>query len=243
MRAKRILIGIVLTIVSLLALGEPPFAVESRIMENDYGEVFAIIDINIGKTPNVDYKTISVHWQANLYQFFDYTGTGEVKAGEDKLAIFISGEDNLHCLRFRMRNSGSSEALFHTALMYSNPIASPNSPNIIAFKKEIEVKGIASNDSNHGRPYRLNIACSPNPFNASLKIDYTIPYENEIDIAIYDILGRELITLVKGVRSQGFHSIIWDSEDASGNRAPSGIYFVKFIFDEEALVKRIQLLK
>ncbi|MGK9476562.1 FlgD immunoglobulin-like domain containing protein [Melioribacter sp. OK-6-Me] len=65
----------------------------------------------------------------------------------------------------------------------------------------------------------------PNPFNPTTIITYTLPEMSEVQIKIYDILGREVRNLINEVKSAGKHSILWDGKDNSGNRVNSGTYF------------------
>jgi hypothetical protein len=60
----------------------------------------------------------------------------------------------------------------------------------------------------------------PNPFNSSTTISYDLPQQSDVVIAIYDLLGRKVETLIAGWQSAGSHSVVWDAKDAS-----SGVYF------------------
>jgi len=70
----------------------------------------------------------------------------------------------------------------------------------------------------------------PNPFNSTTTIQYEIPPNGEnlykvtsyVSITAYDILGREVATLVEGEEPPGDHSAIFDGRDLS-----SGIYFIR----------------
>lgn len=59
----------------------------------------------------------------------------------------------------------------------------------------------------------------PNPFNPTTSIAYQLPHESRVRLVIYDLLGKEVSTLVNGHRSAGYHQETWD---ASG--AASGLY-------------------
>ena len=62
----------------------------------------------------------------------------------------------------------------------------------------------------------------PNPFNPSTKIDFKIPVASHVRIKIFDILGKEINTLVDAEMERGTHSIYF-----SGEKIPSGVYFYK----------------
>ena len=69
--------------------------------------------------------------------------------------------------------------------------------------------------------FRLSPAY-PNPFNATTVISFELRDASFVSLAVYDITGREVSTLVNGFESAGVHSVIWDAEVFS-----SGIYFVR----------------
>jgi Flagellar hook capping protein len=65
----------------------------------------------------------------------------------------------------------------------------------------------------------------PNPFNPSTIISYSLPAASYISLKIYDILGREIITLVNEVKTAGAHSVQWDGKNSQGIKVGSGVYF------------------
>ena len=64
----------------------------------------------------------------------------------------------------------------------------------------------------------------PNPFNPVTSIPYTLNQPSRVELAVFTILGREAAVLDAGLKPAGFHSLVWDGRDASGNRMPSGVY-------------------
>lgn len=67
----------------------------------------------------------------------------------------------------------------------------------------------------------------PNPFNPVSTIRYDLPHGSNVSLAVYDILGREVASLIKGYKEPGYHSIQWDSRDMRGREIPSGIYIAR----------------
>lgn len=78
----------------------------------------------------------------------------------------------------------------------------------------------------------------PNPFNPSTTIKYSIPVDTQVKIAVYDMLGKEIATLVNERKDIGTYEAMWD---ASG--VPSGIYFCKIVTDQFQEVQKMTLLK
>ena len=64
----------------------------------------------------------------------------------------------------------------------------------------------------------------PNPFNSNTCIKYSLNVSEKIELAIYNLLGREVKTLVKKHQSSGEYEITWDGTDDSGKEVSSGIY-------------------
>jgi len=73
----------------------------------------------------------------------------------------------------------------------------------------------------------LSIAGYPNPFNGFVTISYELPREGEYDLVIFDILGREVRTLMNGYKSSGGGAIVWDGTDNYGGEISSGVYFAR----------------
>jgi photosystem II stability/assembly factor-like uncharacterized protein len=62
----------------------------------------------------------------------------------------------------------------------------------------------------------------PNPFNPETKIAYSLPVESDLTIRMYDLLGREVLTLFHGKETAGDHRIAWNPWSL-----PSGVYFCR----------------
>ena len=60
----------------------------------------------------------------------------------------------------------------------------------------------------------------PNPFNPSTEILYTLETSTTVSLIVYDVLGRELATLVNGRYEPGEHTVTWNAE-----HVPGGVYF------------------
>ena len=78
----------------------------------------------------------------------------------------------------------------------------------------------------------------PNPFNSSTKIKYSIPNTSLVTLKVYDILGKEIATLVNEEKPAGNYEV-----NFNGNRLSSGIYFYKIQAGGYSSMKKMVLLK
>ena len=73
--------------------------------------------------------------------------------------------------------------------------------------------------------FRLN-GPFPNPFNPSTVISYELPYDLNIEINIFNLLGRKVRSLLNETRPAGQGSTIWDGKTENGHLASGGVYFI-----------------
>ena len=73
--------------------------------------------------------------------------------------------------------------------------------------------------------FRLN-GPFPNPFNPSTVITYELPYDLNIEINIFNLLGRKVRSLLNETRPAGQGSTIWDGKTENGHLASGGVYFI-----------------
>ncbi|MFC2076351.1 FlgD immunoglobulin-like domain containing protein [candidate division KSB1 bacterium] len=69
----------------------------------------------------------------------------------------------------------------------------------------------------------------PNPFNPATTLAFRVGLESEVELAVYNIMGRKVRTLEKGTYSPGTYRIGWDGRDDRGGELPSGIYISSLI--------------
>ncbi|MBN1302099.1 MAG: T9SS type A sorting domain-containing protein, partial [Melioribacteraceae bacterium] len=78
----------------------------------------------------------------------------------------------------------------------------------------------------------------PNPFNPVTNIIYSVAEISAVDIKIYDILGRQVVTLVNEIKLPGEYSVEFD-----GSKLSSGIYYYKLNAGSFTAVKKMMLIK
>ena len=84
----------------------------------------------------------------------------------------------------------------------------------------------------------------PNPFNPSTVINFSIPEASFVSLKLYDILGREIRTLLNNNKTAGVYSVQWDGRDNSGNVVQSGTYFYRLVSGgKNSIVKKLIFMK
>jgi len=78
----------------------------------------------------------------------------------------------------------------------------------------------------------------PNPFNPSTNIDYSIPQASKVSLKIYDILGREVVSLVDEFKEAGTYTVTFDASNL-----PGGIYFYTIAAGNFMETKKMSLVK
>ena len=78
----------------------------------------------------------------------------------------------------------------------------------------------------------------PNPFNPSSIIRFSLPRYQYVTLKVFDVLGREMATLVDGELSPGEHSVVFNAKDL-----PSGVYFYRLQAGSFAQTKKLILLR
>jgi len=83
----------------------------------------------------------------------------------------------------------------------------------------------------------------PNPFNPTTKIGYTMLTDGIAEIAIYDVRGRRVRTLVHGIAAAGYKEVVWDGRNDSGGRVVSGVYLYQLRTGSVVETKKMVMLK
>ena len=83
----------------------------------------------------------------------------------------------------------------------------------------------------------------PNPFNPTTTLQYDLPEDAKVKIMIYDLMGREIKTLVNNQQTAGFKSILWDATNNLGQPVSAGMYLYRISAGDFHSVKKMILLK
>ncbi len=193
---------------------------------------FALLTPPNGSSLNVDTSSTSTYkftWRAALdfngdvltYQFQPVASAGALSdnSGKDTVKTYTSAQ-----LRTLM---GSADSV---VLRWTIRVKDPTNP-LVACLDTFAVtlkKVLVGVNEEPGIPETYQLSQNyPNPFNPSTTIRFALPTASTVILRVYDILGREVQTLVQETRQAGYHTVVWDGRDRNGNPASSGAYFFR----------------
>lgn len=83
----------------------------------------------------------------------------------------------------------------------------------------------------------------PNPFNSETTIEFTLPGQSDIQLAIYDVTGFQVAKLYEGRHAAGDFRIQWDGKSNTGNPVASGQYYYSLKSGPQTVIKRMTVLR
>ena len=104
---------------------------------------------------------------------------------------------------------------------------------------------ILSNDNSfYSAPEYFSLGQNyPNPFNPQTQFHYDLPKSGNINLGIYDVLGKEVYTVLNGYQRAGKHNVLWTGINNKGLQVQSGIYFYRLTTDSEITTKKMVYTK
>ena len=83
----------------------------------------------------------------------------------------------------------------------------------------------------------------PNPFNPETQIIFQVPKSSRVHIAIYNVMGQQVILLDHGIKDPGTYQVVWTGEDSHGNPMPSGIYLCRMQSEGGVFYRKMMLIQ
>ncbi|MEO0292779.1 MAG: T9SS type A sorting domain-containing protein [candidate division WOR-3 bacterium] len=166
---------------------------------------------------SVSVASVELSWQDNSnnetafyversYDGANFTKIGETSSNETSYVDSSISPGSDYFYRVRAHNSAGNSA--------PSNIVQVTTPS-----------GIDDKEKEKGSSKFLLGQNYPNPFNSRTTINYSVATKSYVSLKIYDLLGREIATLVAGVKERGKYSVEWDGKKTSGQEVESGIYF------------------
>lgn len=73
----------------------------------------------------------------------------------------------------------------------------------------------------------LGLRAAPNPFNPATRLSFTLATDGPVEVALFDLRGQRVRTLMSGARAAGTQSVTWDGRDEAGRACASGVYLAR----------------
>jgi hypothetical protein len=83
----------------------------------------------------------------------------------------------------------------------------------------------------------------PNPFNATTNISFDLPNDGNVELSIYDLLGRKIVTLINSFLPAGSHTLTWNGRSQTGETVATGIFFYRLRAADFDETKKMTLIK
>jgi len=83
----------------------------------------------------------------------------------------------------------------------------------------------------------------PNPFNPTTRISFSLPQRSNVRLEVYDMLGKQVATLLNESREAGNWNADWNGLDRNGKHVSSGVYFYRLEAGSFSSVKKMVMLK
>ena len=149
--------------------------------------------------------------------------------------LYINYIDTLQAL-------GDSIIVYRWSILSSDSTELPSSDTYnVKFKISENTLSVRAN-SNPLNNFKL-YSNYPNPFNPSTSIQYYLPNRTEIQLTIFDHLGKEVNQLEHKSQEPGFHHINWDGRNQNGTVVSSGIYLYQITYDGTTQTGKMLLVK
>lgn len=154
--------------------------------------------------------------------------------------IFVDASNSTHFDFSNYKASGNSGNR-QIAAMNNISISLSNNPDFIYLISERKYDVINSIEKSHNKNIKHDLILDqnfPNPFNPSTTIRFELEENSHVVLKIYDIIGKEISTLINDNLNKGNHEAIFESKIL-----PSGIYFYTLKTNNSTITKSMVLLK
>ncbi len=165
----------------------------------------------------------------------------------DQVLASASDDNDLVCemmyekglvYKYYLNDADAASAQFSMLLEKypGHPLNSFAASEVNTMQKEFSQDSTTKNETVTIESY--NLVSSPNPFNPTTNISFTLPEASLVRLAVYDILGREVAQLVNEMKGKGKHTVIFN-----GNNLASGIYLCRLEVGKDVAIKKLLLTK
>jgi hypothetical protein len=193
-------------------------------------------DVVLGELQHGD-RTVESDWIVASYKPNDSTVNVLILSLEQK--TFSIGQGGLVRFPISLINPLDKSSASFSNVMVTNSKADSLGVTINNLEWSNKANIAANNDSKSfllGQNY-------PNPFNPTTRIAYKLNKATQVRLSVYDITGREVNRLVDQYQPVGDYSVEWSSNETSGQKLSSGIYFARLNADNESVTRKMIMTK
>jgi uncharacterized protein (DUF362 family) len=170
---------------------------------------------------------------------YNYTGTRTFAGNEFyKEIVSVNVQQGLNKLLVKSyQSTGKYTFSLNICEVQSNPLYKGNRILGLKFATAGTVTSVKGTNASVASSFELR-NCYPNPFNPATVISYQLLNAGRVKLSIFDILGREVTTLVNEQKAAGTYTVTWNASGFS-----SGVYFYRLNFGNISQVKKMALIK
>lgn len=216
---------------------------------------YTLIAVDSAGNPSPFSDTVSVgipriNWNRSTFvtgQITSLTFTEFLFDPDDSLSnLQLNSQNEIHV---QISLNGNQIDIEPVPLNYTGPASfhlTARDPDSLFDQKTIQIQFGNSTDitEQSTTPLQFEVEQNyPNPFNPTTEIRYQLPENGEVKIAVFDVLGRRVKTLVNRYQSAGYYAVRWNGRNENNQSVGTGNYFYIVQSDHNYAVKKMVLLK
>ncbi len=201
---------------------------------------YPLYNINFGYDIVVG-QPIKMHWTDNPNPNVTYQIWRNIKGGSGPVLIASVGRGVQTYTDYGYLFTGAykNDLLYYDVRQYYSVEGTYSNTNWQAVYGKIAPKALVNNSLDQGENIiSYFVGCYPNPFNPSTTINYQLPEAGLVSLRIFDLMGREVKTLVNEIKEKGSYNISFEASSLS-----SGVYFYQLRAGDYVSIKKMVLLK
>jgi hypothetical protein len=194
----------------------------SLLIENCKLKIENCAEIGVFTDEGLCVGTATIPNQSSIFNL--QSSIGIAVWGDDLTTPEKDGADENDALSFRLWDGKSEHAL---------PV------HLVEGQQSFKADGIAVFASEAALPETpVLVDAYPNPFNSMTTIRYSLPELTNVKMAVYDLNGREVATLLEGPVPAGAHTLTW-----AADKIGAGVYFLKYSVGDQTTVRKLLVVK